>query len=312
MPTPLRLKSLHHIRMHVPDVHANQKFAHDFGLHEVARQGERAYLRACGADVYSYVVEPGPKTRIGAIAFLAESRAELERAVHEHAATRIRRLEGPGGGEMVSLTDPDGNPVEIVHGIAEREPDPLQGEAVVNYPGNRRRLNVPQRYPDGPGHPLRLGHVGLFVGDFSRVEAWYTSVLNIRATDRMHVGGGAKFVGGFYRLDRGEQFVDHHAIAFFAMGAPGLHHMSFEVHDAEQQMVSHRFMQKQGYQPVWGVGRHPLGSHVFDMWKDPNGLRFETFSDTDWCNNERPPADHPVEGSEMDRWSNDSVERYFT
>lgn len=311
MTTPLRLKSLHHIRMQVPDVHGNERFARDFGLHEAARHAERVYMRACGSEAYSYVIEPGPKTRIGAIAFLAESRSELERAVHEHGATKIRSLEGPGGGEVVSLVDPDGNPVEIVHGIAERAPDALHREVVINYPGNRRRLNVPHRYPDGPGNPLRLGHLGLFVGDFKRMEAWYTSVLNIRASDRMHLGGPSKFVGGFYRLDRGAEFVDHHIIGFFAMGAPGLHHMSFEVQDTEQQMVSHRFMHKQGHKLVWGVGRHPLGSHVFDMWKDPNGLRFETYSDTDWCNNERPAADHPVEGSEMDMWSNDTPERYF-
>lgn len=92
---------------------------------------------------------------------------------------------------------------------------------------------------------------------------------------------------------------------------PGLHHMSFEVQDIEQQMVAHRHLRKQGHQPVWGVGRHPLGSHVFDLWKDPNGLRFETYSDTDLCNDQRPTGDHDVAHSEMDLWSNESAEPYF-
>lgn len=312
MAKPVRLKALHHVCLEVPDLDGNLNFANDFGLHEVARESGRVYLRGCGADAYSYVVEQGPKARLAAIAFLAEDRDELDRAVREHGATPVRQLPGPAGGVAVSLRDPEGTVIDVVHGIASRTPDPLRPDPVVNTPSQRRRLNVAHHYPDGPGHPLRLGHLGVFVADFKAVETWYCSVLNIRPSDRMHMGSPDNVVGGFYRLDRGAEWVDHHVIGFFGMGFSGLHHMSFEAQDLEQQMVSHRFMHKQGHTPVWGVGRHPLGSHVFDMWKDPNGLRFETYSDTDWCNNERPNADHPVEGSEMDMWSNDSPERYFS
>lgn len=312
MSAPIRLLSLHHVVLQVPDLAGNVQFAEDFGLHVAARHAGTTYLRACGSDAYSYVVEAGEQARLVAIAFVAESSAELQRAVDEHGASAIRPLEGPGGGVACSLTDPDGIRIDIVHGIAPRTADPLRPEPVVNYPGNRRRLNDAHRYPDGPGNPLRLGHLGLFTRDFAKSEAWYTAVLNLRASDRMHLGGaGGKYVGGFYRLDRGSEWVDHHVIGFFAMGRSGLHHLSFETQDLEQQMVSHRHLRRRGYQPVWGVGRHPLGSHLFDMWKDPNGLRFETYSDTDWCNHDRPGRDHPVEGSEMDLWSNDTPERYF-
>lgn len=311
MTNPLRIKALHHVRVQVSDLSGNERFSRDFGLREVLRRDGRIYMGTCGPDQYSYVVESGPKTRLAAIAFVTETRAELERAVREFGATAVRPLDGPGGGEGVSLTDPDGTTIDIVHGIESRPPDPLRPLTQINYPGNRQRLNVAHSYPPGPGHPLRLGHVGLFVSDFRRSEAWYCQTLGLTASDRMYAGAPDNFVGGFYRLDHGPDWVDHHTIAFFAMGAPGLHHMSFEVQDTEQQMISHRLLQKKGYQSVWGVGRHPLGSHIFDLWKDPNGLRFETFSDTDWCNNDRAPRDHPVQETEMDLWSNDSFEKYF-
>ena len=311
MSKPILLSALHHIRVEVADLASNTAFARDFGLTEVERQGDTVYWRAGGADAYSYVAQAGAGTRLSAVAFCAESRAQLERAIREYGATPIRRLKGPGGGEAVSLTDPNGNTIDIVFGIEGRQPDPVRPDARVNSPGNRQRLNVAHRYPDGPGHPLRLGHFVLFVADFQKVEQWYCRILNIVPSDRIYAAPGV-FIGGFYRLDRGAEWVDHHVIGFFGMGQLGLHHMSFEVQDIEQQMVSHRFLQGRNHQSVWGVGRHPLGSHVFDMWKDPNGLRFETYSDTDWCNNERPPADHPVQGADMDMWSNDDAARYFT
>lgn len=312
MHKPLLLQSLHHIRVQVPDVAGNVRFANDFGLHEVARTGGRIYFRAAGVDAYSYVVEQGEPAGMSAVAFLAESRGELERAVREHGASPVRELEGPGGGVAVSLRDPQGTVVDLVHGIAERAADPLQPLQSINYPGQRQRFNSPQTHRSfGPACPLRLGHIGLVVTDFKAAQEWYGRVLGLTPTDRFYAGHPGNHVGGFFRMDRGAEWVDHHVVGLFGMGKPGLHHMSFEVQDIEQQMVAHRHLRKAGHQSVWGVGRHPLGSHVFDLWKDPNGLRFETFSDTDLYNNERSTEDHDVTQSEMDLWSNDSPERYF-
>lgn len=308
----LDIQALHHIHLQVADLAGNERFVRDFGLVEAGREAGRVYYRGHGGDAYSYVVEAGPATRIAAIAFRATSAAVLDDAIRLHGATARRALAGPGGGEAVSLVDPDGTVIDIVHGIAPRVPDARRPPPLVNTPGHAVRFNASHPpLPVGPAEPLRLGHLGLFVADFARSEAWYRDVLGTVPSDRMYLNGPDHLVGGFYRLGRGHEWVDHHILGFFAMGRVGLHHMSFEVHGMEQQMMAHRHLQRQGHQPVWGVGRHPLGSHVFDMWKDPNGLRFETFSDTDLCNHERPAQDHPVQGSEMDLWSNDPADRYF-
>lgn len=308
----LQLSGAHHVHVQVTDLADNERFAQAFGFIEVYRSGTCVYFRTCGADAYSYVVEAGPATGLKAIAFQAASREVLLEAVRDHGASPVRSLKGPGGGEAVSLSDPDGNRIDIVHGISPRRPDPLRPEPKINYPGTRQRFNETHPLPNrGPSQLLRLGHVGLFVGDFKRSAEWYERVLGMKASDRLFAGPPQNYVGGFYRLGRGTEWVQHHVIAIFAMGKPGVHHMSFEVQDIEQQMFGHRHLQKENFKPVWGVGRHPLGSHVFDMWKDPNGLRFETFCDTDWCDQERPTSDYPVQESEMDLWSNDTFERYF-
>src|ERR1700712_3300930 len=43
-----------------------------------------------------------------------------------------------------------------------------------------------------------------------------------------------------------------------------VHHSSFEVHDFDIQALGHQWLQRKNYDLVWGVGRHVLGSQIFD------------------------------------------------
>ena len=85
----------------------------------------------------------------------------------------------------------------------------------------------------------------------------------------------------FYRLDRGDEEVDHH-VFFFAEGDPyRVHHSSFETHDFDTQVLGHDWLREKGYKNCWGVGRHVLGSQIFDYWKDPWGHELEHWTDGD-------------------------------
>jgi catechol 2,3-dioxygenase-like lactoylglutathione lyase family enzyme len=305
------IRALHHVHVQVTDLEANRRFVEAFGLRDAGRVGERHHFRTGGRDAYSLVVQPGADTSLLGLAFEVDRREDLLQAVRDFGAEPPRALNAPGGGEAVTLRDPEGLAIHLVHGIEGHAPAALPEPMHINYPGRMVRLNAGhQRRAVGPAQLLRLGHVGLFIRSFDTV-AWYEQVLGLRCSERFHAGTPDHPVGGFWRLDRGAEHVDHHTVGFFAFGKTALHHLSFEVFDIEQQMFAHRHLQRQGYELVWGVGRHPLGSHVFDTWKDPNGLRFETYSDTDLCNDQRAPLHHDIAGSEMDLWSNDSAERYF-
>lgn len=308
----INLLSLHHVRIDVPHVEDFHRFALSFGLIEAGRAQQQVFYRTRGRDAYSLVMREGAQRRLNAMAFCVASRADLEVAVREHGASAIRALEGPGGGEAVSLRDPEGTDVLLVHGVAQRAPDSILPQQKVNHPQHVQRHNAAHIYPAvGPSHLLRLGHVGLFIADFNAIADWYTRVLGLVFSDRIYAGQPGNFVGGFLRLDRGKTHVDHHVIALFGFGKSEVHHMSFEVPDLEHQFIAHRHMGREGWEAVWGVGRHPKGSHVFDVWKDPNGLRFETFTDTDLMNDERPTEDHPMDRMEMDLWSNEPPTKYF-
>ena len=52
----------------------------------------------------------------------------------------------------------------------------------------------------------------------------------------------------------------------------GLNHLSFEVPDADAVFKDHEYLAGlEKYEHMWGIGRHILGSQIFDYWCDPWG-----------------------------------------
>ena len=54
-------------------------------------------------------------------------------------------------------------------------------------------------------------------------------------------------------------------------------------------MAGHEHLEKKGYQHMWGIGRHLIGSQLFDYWADPWGRVHEHWADTDVLNAHTPP-----------------------
>jgi hypothetical protein len=75
-----------------------------------------------------------------------------------------------------------------------------------------------------------------------------------------------KDITTFLHLDRGSELVDHHCFFFFEGPKPHVHHSSFETHDFDTQVLGHDWLRSKGYQNCWGVGRHIMGSQIFDYW----------------------------------------------
>ncbi len=308
----MSLKGLHHVHLCVPDLTASRSFAKDFGLIEAAEQDGLVYLRGCGPAAYHLVLEQADQPLMAGIAFEADGMDDLEFAIREHGATAVFDLAGPGGGKAVTLTDPEGNLVHLVHGVAKREPDALPAGLIINFGDHKQRRGASQNTaPLGPPQILRLGHVGLFVRNAHACGLWYNRTLNMLPSDIMFAGKPENVIAGFHRVNRGDDWVDHHTLALFGMGKQDLHHISFEVQNTEVQLMGHRWMGRQGHDSVWGVGRHPKGSHIFDVWRDSSGYRLETFTDTDLCNADRPVDVFPMEEAEMDMWSDRHFEGYF-
>lgn len=54
--------------------------------------------------------------------------------------------------------------------------------------------------------------------------------------------------------------------------------------DFDSELKGHIWLEKKGWELVWGVGRHILGSQIFDYWFDPDNFVIEHYADGDLVN----------------------------
>lgn len=150
------------------------------------------------------------------------------------------------------------------------------------------------------------------VQDFEKQFAFYTRNFNLIPTNVLYVPGvddKTSNVGMFAHIDRGDELVDHHSIFLTSLPPdhtqPHVHHCSFEIHDLDTQELGHFWLAKKGYKSVWGVGRHILGSQIFDYWWDPNGFMVEHYIDGDVVNKETPVSFELAESAKDAAWGPD-------
>ena len=131
----------------------------------------------------------------------------------------------------------------------------------------------------------RLGHFVLHVSDHDASVAWLRERFGLIASDYLAVPGEpGRTIGSFLRVDAGEAWVDHHCMLVLQAPVVGVHHCSFEMDGLDAVMSAHDFLLERGYTLDCGVGRHLLGSQIFDYWRDPFGFRIEHYTDGDVVN----------------------------
>jgi len=268
-----------HVRFVVPDLAKQRAFLKEFGLIEVAEQAGTVYLRGTSQAPFCYAVSEGEAAFAG-FGIWAKDLADLE-AVAAHDGVPVEPLDAPGGGWIARLTDPDGITVEVVTGQTMAEPLPTPQPMVWNEGQAHQRIARFRRTTTGPSTVLRLGHVLLSITDFRTSEAWYKKRFGLLTSDEISPAPDVA-IGAFMRADRGETPHDHHTVACIQTGGPaGLLHSAFEVVGLDDLMAGHDHLAAAGYTPAWGIGRHILGSQVFDYWRDPHGFEIEHWTDGD-------------------------------
>jgi catechol-2,3-dioxygenase len=273
----IRVTGVAYVRFRAPDLSRMEEFLIDFGLVRSARSDTRLFMRGTEPDRYLHATEVGAAGLAG-IAFAVASRTDLV-ALAERRRTRIEPIDGPGGGERLCLRDPDGFAVEVVHGIEPLPALPVRGPLARNDCGGQGRVAEPLRLRSGPSHVKRLGHVLLEVRDLRESAAWYAETLGFLTSDEVRAGETP--IMTFLRCDRGPVATDHHSLALVAAGAASFGHAAFEVLDLDDLMLGHDQLASCGHEHSHGVGRHVLGSQIFDYWRDPFGNVLEHWTDGD-------------------------------
>lgn len=273
------------VRYAAPDLDLMEAFLTDFGLHRVQRTADRLYMRANGAMPFVHVTELGPVRAVG-FALRARSMADLERVAAEQGSRVVLRDE-PGGGHAVMLSDPEGNKVEIIHGVSSGAVAESRPHNAFNAIKGRTRLNQPVRVAVRPSQAQRLGHVAVLTAKFTEMCAFYRDGLGMRVSDSYHMGTSENVVASFFHCGLQQQYVDHHTIAIVGNGRTGFDHCAFEVIDLDDVMSGNAFLKSRNrWTHSWGVGRHIEGSQVFDYWRDPFGNKIEHWTDGDLVNDD--------------------------
>jgi len=275
-------------RLRSPDLDQAEEFLTDFGFKRAARTKDKLFMRGTDPVHHIHVTELGPSKFIG-FGYAVASEDDLKKAAKAPGSSGIETLDEPGGGKRVRLTDPNGYQIELIHGLESVPKLPVL-KNVINWGEEKnRRAGGLCRVPKTPSQVKRIGHGVLMSTDIGKTLKWYREVIGLLQSDDVYAGDKANIIGSFNRLDRGDDFVDHHA--FFCIAGPktGLNHLSFEVRDVDDVMIGHEYLAgKKKYKHVWGIGRHILGSQIYDYWSDPWGRVHEHWTDTDVLNARAP------------------------
>jgi hypothetical protein len=200
----------------------------------------------------------------------------------------------------------------VVWGLEKVDPLPVKAP-VVNWGTEKfRRAGDLYRISAGPSQVKRIGHGVLTTPDLPGTLKWFRDTLGFICSDDVWAGSPDHLIGSFNRCDCGDEFVDHHV--FFAILSPkkGLNHVSFEVHDFDDVMKGHEYLAKTGkYEHMWGIGRHLLGSQVFDYWADPWGRVHEHWADSDVLNIHNGSNSMPAHEALQSQWGEAAPQRFI-
>lgn len=296
----VNLQRLSYVVYQHVDIDDFERFSQDFGFKRIDGSfGDGDILfEGYGPDPYLYVARRAPfgegKAFVGA-GFVARTLEDFENAKSLPGAKVVDISHLPGGGSRVDITDPNGYQVEIVFGQGNRKTpnngvsNVYEGAPNVNGSMVKPRRGVFNRMTEGPAMVNKLGHFGYLTDRYADTCTWYSTNFNFKATDIVHVVNdpSAEFIT-FFHIDLGKEYSDHHSLLVAKREAPksgtSVHHASFEVEDLDSQMMGHQWLDKKGRDLVWGVGRHIMGSQVFDYWRDSSGFIVEHYADSDVVN----------------------------
>jgi len=264
------ISSLHHYALEVPDLHVADEFLQDFGLETAEKDG--SLIATCpGRSQEQVRLVRAPAKRLHHVSFtLHPGTLDSIREALDRAGASV--IEPPAGAsdEGLWVRDPDGTAVQLLD-QAPTPPRPVN-EVLANVGAISRRIGVAQwQQATADVMPRRLGHTLLFTPQPQQMTDFYTAVLGLRVSDRIHD------LVTFLNAGPG----DHHIFGFIASSHPGFHHASFEVPSIDAIALGADRMGSRGRDAGWGLGRHTIGSNFFHYNPDPWGSWIEWFSDID-------------------------------
>ncbi|MFO0588450.1 MAG: VOC family protein [Polyangiaceae bacterium] len=292
-----------HVVLECPDLNAAERFYGDFGLVPSARTGDALYLRSADRAHHALKLMRGRRGRLASVAVRVDSDLDLRKLASLPDAA-IEPITEPGGGERVRLIAPGGLVIEAVRGIAEVAPLATRSRVPSNVTGDVTRAGRPVRLPPAASEVLRLGHAALESPRPVALVLWLMRTLGMIVSDYQPIdeSPGATPIVSFLRCDRGSTPADHHTLAVALGPETGVAHVAFEVRDVDEIGRGAAFLRARGHRRAWGIGRHILGSQLFDYWRAPDGIVVEHYCDGDVLDASAATGRLPFCGSNLAQW----------
>jgi catechol 2,3-dioxygenase-like lactoylglutathione lyase family enzyme len=298
-------------KLRSPDLDAQEEFLTHFGMVRSDRTKNALYMRGTDPTHHIHVTEKGDPGFIG-MAYYAPSEEDLHRVAQVPGASGVENIDEPGGGQRVRLTEPNGYQIEVVWGMQQLAPIPVRRDPMNTGTEPLRRAGKLMRLPKEPTPIKRIGHGVMGSPQLKETVQWFRNTLGFICSDDVYVESQDNLIGSFNRCDRGDEYVDHHVFFCLRHEQAGLNHFSFEVHDVDDVFAGHQRLEELGkYEHMWGVGRHLLGSQVYDYWADPWGRVHERWADTDRLNARSGSHLLPAHEALLSQWGGPPPEKFI-
>ena len=180
------------------------------------------------------------------------------------------KLDTPGGGEALTIADPDGRVFQLVYG------DTLHADA-----------------HEESDKPIRLAHAVLNSHDVEATRQFMESVLDFSLSDRTRIMA-------FMRCNS-----DHHSIALGDTDNDALNHIAFLMPDVDSVMRGGGRMKDAGFGIEWGPGRHGPGDNAFNYFVGPFDIVIEYTAEVEQVDDSyqaRYPNDWTWPPGRVDQW----------
>jgi hypothetical protein len=145
----------------------------------------------------------------------------------------------------------------------------------------------------------------LQVTDFPAMADWYMCHLGLIPSDVQYLPDGTPALA-FFRLDLGSEPADHHTLVLLGAIENGFEHSAYEMIDIDAIGQRQQALLAGGHEHMWGLGRHVLGSQIFNYWRDPDGTQFEHYTDGDLFTADYEPRYSPFAPGSIWAWGEDA------
>ena len=285
-----------------PDADKAWKFFQAFGLSGVRDSHNNLMFSAEAGAPVCLVYRPAKRATFVGPTFAVQTHEELGRLVELAGADGPGPLPLPGAPVGVTLTDTNGLAVRVAVFDDWRPLPDCGSQYPVNRGPRRPRVNEPVRPERCPSRVLRLGHIVLGTPAWEDTARFYIDNLGLIPSDVQRLSDGRPSIA-FMRCDRGVDPADHHTFVVGRLPVVDCEHAAFEVPDLDAVGMGGQVLQQARFRRAWGIGRHILGSQIFDYWFGPDGRKFEHFADGDMFNASRPTNYHAMSAAGLAAWA---------